>query len=60
MSKDGFLPEMDYLGIEFCKVMLIEADFLLYFLCLTLILQGQEKYGLLNVTKITENGKKVR
>uniref|UniRef100_A0A8C9L795 Rho GTPase activating protein 12 n=1 Tax=Pavo cristatus TaxID=9049 RepID=A0A8C9L795_PAVCR len=24
------------------------------------ILQGQEKYGLLNVTKITENGKKVR
>lgn len=25
-----------------------------------LILQGQEKYGLLNVTKITENGKKVR
>lgn len=23
-------------------------------------LQGQEKYGLLNVTKITENGKKVR
>uniref|UniRef100_A0A8D0GMT5 Rho GTPase activating protein 12 n=1 Tax=Sphenodon punctatus TaxID=8508 RepID=A0A8D0GMT5_SPHPU len=24
------------------------------------VLQGQEKYGLLNVTKITENGKKVR
>lgn len=47
-------------GIEFCDVILIETDFLLYFLCLTLILQGQEKYGLLNVTKITEHGKKVR
>lgn len=48
-------------GIEFCDMMLIEADFLFfYFLCLILILQGQEKYGLLNVTKITENGKKVR
>lgn len=48
------------LGIQFCDVILIEADFLFCFLCLTLILQGQEKYGLLNVTKITENGKKVR
>lgn len=47
-------------GIEFCDMMLIEADFLLCFSCLTLILQGQEKYGLLNVTKMTENGKKVR
>lgn len=46
--------------IIWTSVMLIEADFLLYLLCLTFILQGQEKYGLLNVTKITENGKKVR
>uniref|UniRef100_A0A8B9FC20 Rho GTPase activating protein 12 n=1 Tax=Amazona collaria TaxID=241587 RepID=A0A8B9FC20_9PSIT len=36
------------------------VNFLFYLLRLTLILQGQEKYGLLNVTKITENGKKVR
>uniref|UniRef100_A0A452I7I1 Rho GTPase-activating protein 12 n=1 Tax=Gopherus agassizii TaxID=38772 RepID=A0A452I7I1_9SAUR len=27
---------------------------------ITVSMQGQEKYGLLNVTKITENGKKVR
>jgi len=60
MGKDGSLTEIDYLGNWIQCHNDNRNRFSFIFIVSYAVLQGQEKYGLLNVTKITENGKKVR